>query len=51
MNEENLRMLLFGRNGIQERLLVKLQDITGIEVVTRRQIEDTYSNWISYLFE
>ena len=51
MNEENLRMLLFGRNGIPERLLVKLQDITGIEVVTRRQIEDTYSNWVSYLFD
>ena len=51
MNEENLRILLFGRNGIPESLLVKLQDITGIELVTRRQIEETYSDWISYLFD
>ena len=51
VNEENLRTLLFGRNGIPERLLVKLQEITGVEVVTRKQIEETYSDWVDYLFD
>lgn len=51
INEENLRTLLFSRNGIPERLLVRLQDFTGVEVVTRRQIENTYSDWINYLFD
>jgi len=51
INEENLRTLLFGRNGIPERLLVKLQDITGVKVVTRQQIESTYSDWVDYLFD
>ena len=51
VNEENLRTLLFGRHGIPERLLVKLQEITGVEVVTRQQIEETYSDWVDYLFD
>ena len=51
VNDENLRTLLFGRNGIPERLLVKLQEITGVEVVTRKQIEETYSDWVDYLFD
>ena len=51
VNEENLRTLLFGRNGIPERLLVKLQEITSVEVVTRKQIEETYSDWVDYLFD
>ena len=51
VNEENLRTLLFGRHGIPERLLVRLQEITGVQVVTRQQIEDTYSDWIDYLFD
>ena len=51
VNEENLRTLLFGRHGIPERLLVKLQEITGVEVVTRKQIEETYSDWVDYLFD
>ena len=51
VNEENLRMLLFGRNGIPERLLIKLQQIAGVEIVTRQQIEDTYSDWVDYLFD
>lgn len=51
VNEENLRTLLFGRNGIPERLLVKLQEITGVEVVTRKQIEETYTDWVDYLFD
>ena len=30
MNEESLRLLLFGRNGLQEKLVLKLQRLTGI---------------------
>ena len=51
VNEENLRHLLFSSNGIPERLLVKLQALTGIDVVTREQIEKTYTDWCDYLFD
>ena len=51
INEEYLRHLLFSRNGIPERLLVKLQALTGIDVVTREDIEKTYTDWCDYLFD
>jgi len=50
MNEENLRHSLFTRQGIPERLLVKLQRLTGVELVTREQIEETYSQWLDHLW-
>jgi hypothetical protein len=31
--------------------LVKLQEITGVEVVIRKQIEETYTDWVDYLFD
>ena len=42
MNEENLRHALFARNGIPERLALKLQAVTGVELVTKEQIEQTF---------
>ena len=39
MNEENLRHALFARNGIPERLALRLQAVTGVELVTKEQIE------------
>lgn len=50
MNEEALRYVLFGRQGIQERLFIKLQRLTGVYLITREQIEDTYTAWLNTLF-
>ena len=49
-DEENLRHALFTRNGIQERLLLKLQRLTGIELVSREQVEETYQMWLDNLY-
>lgn len=50
MSEENLRSVLFSRNGLPERLILKLQRITGIELVSREQIEATQRAWVAYLY-
>ena len=50
MSEENLRQMLFSRNGLPERLILKLQRITGIELVSREQIEATQQAWVDHLF-
>jgi hypothetical protein len=50
MNEEALRQVLFARQGIPERLVFKLQRLTGVYLVTREQIEDTYKQWLDYLY-
>ena len=50
MNEENLRHALFARNGIPERLALKLQAVTGVELVTKEQIEQTFQEWITHLY-
>lgn len=50
VSEANLRYLLFARNGLPERLLLKLQEVTGLEIVSKEQIEDTYQSWITHLF-
>ena len=50
MSEDNLRHVLFSRNGIPERLLLRLQRITGIKLVDRTQIESTFSDWLDHLF-
>lgn len=49
MTEENLRQMLFSRNGLPERLILKLQRITGIELVSREQIEATQQAWVDHL--
>ena len=50
VSEANLRHLLFARNGLPERLLLKLQEVTGLEIVSKQQIEDTYQSWITHLY-
>ena len=50
MNEESLRLLLFGRNGLQERLVIKLQNLTGITVFSKEDAENTYKLWLNHLF-
>ena len=41
VSEANLRHLLFARNGLPERLLLKLQVLTGLEMVSKQLIENT----------
>ena len=50
VDEENLRFQLFGRNGIPERMLLKLCRLTGVYLVTREQIEHTYKLWLDHLY-
>lgn len=51
MTEENLRLTLFNRQGIQERLVLKLQQLTGVEVFTREEVEATFHLWLDHLYE
>ena len=51
VSETNLRHLLFARNGLPERLLLKLQEVTGLEIVSKQQIENTYRSWITNLYQ
>ena len=50
MNEETLRYALFQRTGIAERLIIKLCEITGVELVSRKQIEDNVKMWLDHLY-
>lgn len=49
MNEESLRYALFQRKGIPDRLIIKLQQITGIELVSREAIIGTIETWLDHL--
>ena len=51
MNEESLRQMLFAKQGLSEKLLLKLQALTGVEVVTREEIEETTQLWINQIFD
>jgi len=51
MKEDNLRYVLFGRGGSPERLVLKLQELTGIQMVSREDIETAQSLWLNHLFE
>ena len=50
MNEENLRYALFGRNGVPERLILRLQTLTDIQLITRAQVEETFGAWCDHVF-
>jgi len=51
MTEENLRLTLFNRQGLQERLVLKLQELTGVEVFSREEVEATFKLWLDHLYE
>lgn len=51
MNEDNLRSALFNRQGIQERLVIKLQHLTGVTLVSKKDVEETYKLWLTHLFD
>lgn len=50
MDENTLRSTLFNKGGISERVIIKLQNLLGIEVVTKEQIQKTYEEWIGHLY-
>lgn len=50
MDESNLRSLLFGRSGIAERTILKLQELLGMEIVSKEMILDTTNLWVDHLF-
>ena len=50
MNEESLRYTLFSRQGLPERLLIRLQKLTGVILIRRNEVEETYTKWLDYLF-
>ena len=50
MNKESLRYTLFSRQGLPERLLIRLQKLTGVVLINRDEVEETHSKWLEYLF-
>lgn len=46
MTEEALRYALFTRSGVQERLILRLQELLDINLVSREEIEQTYTLWL-----
>ena len=50
MDEHNLRLALFSRTGLPEVQILKLQEATGVELVTRQMIEQTQKLWLDHLF-
>ena len=48
--KETLRYALFGRQGITERLIIKLQELTGVELISREAIENNIKMWLDYLY-
>jgi len=50
-NEESLRLHLFNRQGINERLLVKLQELLDFEIVSSKDLLEASEAWISHLFD
>ena len=42
MNEESLRYTLFSRQGLPERLFIRLQKLTGVVLISRNEVEETY---------
>ena len=50
MNEDSLRAVLFARQGITDRTIKKLQDLTGVSCVTRRDVEAAQKLWNDEIF-
>ena len=50
MNEDALRSVLFARQGISERIILKLSTLTGVEVCTRDEVEQAQKLWLDELY-
>jgi len=49
MTEESLRYALFQRKGTPERLIIQLQQITGLQLITRQAIVENLNAWLDAL--
>tara|TARA_B100000212_G_scaffold301716_1_gene247641 strand:- start:202 stop:609 length:408 start_codon:yes stop_codon:yes gene_type:complete len=47
---EESEVKLFSRQGFPERLLIRLQKLTGVVLIRRNEVEETCSKWLDYLF-
>lgn len=50
MDVENLRFVLFGRQGSPERIVLKLQELTGVQIVTSDQVKMVQDKWREHIF-
>jgi len=50
MSESQLRLLLFQRGGLQERIVLKLQQLLDIQIVPRSEIEKTMTQWLDHWY-
>ena len=48
--EENLRLMVFSRQGIQEKLVIKLQEQTGVQIFTKEEAQSVFALWLEALF-
>ena len=51
MDETNLRMAIFSRTGLQERVVMKLQKLTDTILFSREEVENTLRLWLDNLYE
>ena len=51
MDETNLRMAIFSRTGLQERVVMKLQKLTDTTLFSREEVENTLRLWLDNLYE
>ena len=50
MSVESLRYAIFGKGGTAERLILKLSDLTGVQVVSREEIETVQRLWLDEFY-
>ena len=50
MSEAVLREHIWSRSGLSERLLAQVQQLTGVTVVTREDLEEAHRLWMDYIF-
>ena len=50
MAEESLRYALLQKGGVAERLILKLQEITGITYVTSKEVKEVQALWLKQAF-
>ena len=50
MSEDALRSVLFSRQGISERILIRLASLTGVQVCTREEVEKAQQLWLDELY-
>ena len=50
MDVENLRYVLFGRTGSPERVVLKLQELTGMSIVSSDQVKMVQDKWRNHVF-